>query len=108
MKTNPSSQWSVGQKVICINDSFPKAVLDWCNYLPVAGHIYIIRAMQVGRDHGTEHNILGFLLAEIVNPTSSWGCEAGFSYTRFVPWLDTCSETERDDAVEPAQLQEPE
>jgi len=48
---------------------------------------------------------LGFLLVEIVNPKSAWGCEAGFCHYRFVPWLDVASETERQNAGEPLQLQ---
>jgi hypothetical protein len=105
MNTNSPSQWSVGQKVICIDDSFPKAIVDWCDSLPIAGHVYTIRAIQAGYDSFTGLSNLGFLLVEIVNPTSSWGCEAGFCHYRFVPWLDVCSETESNDAVEPLQLQ---
>jgi hypothetical protein len=107
MKTNSSPVFRVGQKVICINDSFQGAVFDWCAYFPIAGHIYTIRAMQIGQDHVSGFSNLGFLLAEIVNPTSSNGKEAGFLQERFVPWLDACSETENknNDEVEPAQLQ---
>jgi hypothetical protein len=101
MNTNP---WSVGQKVVCINDAFPRAVLDWCDYLPRAGHVYTIRAMQIGRYSNTEFGCLGFLLEEIVNPPSSLGYEAGFTETRFVPWLDACSETAHNDKAEPVQL----
>ena len=100
---NPN--FSVGQKVICINDAFPARIADWCDSLPVAGHIYTIRAMQIGWNRVTECSNLGFLLDEIVNPTSSLGSECGFLQRRFVPWLETCSESEHHDAVEPAQLQ---
>jgi hypothetical protein len=90
------NQWGIGQKVVCINDSFPVAVVDWCASLPIAGHDYTIRAIQVGHNgpNGTQN--LGFLLTQIINPKFSLGCEAGFVNTRFVPWLDTCAETERD------------
>ncbi|MGA2240558.1 MAG: hypothetical protein ABSH11_00755 [Verrucomicrobiota bacterium] len=98
--------FSVGQKVICINDAFPARIADWCDSLPVAGHIYTIRAMQIGWNRITGFSNLGFLLTEIVNPTSSDGKEAGFLQERFVPWLEACSETEHNDAVEPLQLQE--
>jgi len=98
--------WGIGQKVVCIDDRFPQAVLDWCVALPVAGHIYTIRAIQPGHDCKTGLRNLGFLLVEIVNPKSSWGCEAGFVHTRFVPWLDVEAETEQDDAGEPVQVPE--
>ena len=104
MNTNSPSFWSLGQKVICIDDRFPRAVLDWCNHLPIAGYVYTIRAMQLGHDGVTGFSCLGFLLEEIVNPPSSLGYEAGFTHTRFVPWLNTCSEAERNDAAEPLQL----
>ena len=74
--------------VICIDDVFSQAVMDWCDYLPVAGRVYTIRAVQPGRNGVTGCGCLGFLLEEIVNPPSSLGCEAGFVHTRFVPWLD--------------------
>lgn len=106
MSATPRSQWSVGQKVICIDDRFPRAVLEWCNSVPTAGHIYTIRALQEGIDPTSLVYDLGFLLAEIVNPQDQAGREPGFFHTRFVPWLDTCSETEHNDAGEPVQLQE--
>lgn len=96
--------FSVGQKVICINDAFPRAIVDWCDSLPVADHVYTIRAMQIGRDSFTGCSNLGLLLAEIVNPTSSLGCEAGFCHYRFEPHLKACSESEYDDAVRQTQL----
>jgi hypothetical protein len=105
MNTNSSPIFCVGQKVICIDDAFPPRIADWCDLLPVAGHIYTIRAMQEGYNRVTGLPNFGLLLAEIVNPKSSWGCECGFLYGRFVPWLETCSESEHREAVEPAQLQ---
>jgi hypothetical protein len=101
-----NAKFSAGQKVICINDAFPARIADWCDSLPVAGHIYTIRAMQMGWNRITGFSNVGFLLDEIINPTSSRGGEAGFLQERFVPCLETCSETENYDAIEPLQLQE--
>lgn len=98
-------KFNVGQKVICINDAFPARIADWCDSLPVAGHIYTIRTMQMGWNRITGFSNVGFLLDEIINPTSSRGGEAGFLQERFVPWLETCSETEHYKQVELAQLQ---
>ena len=105
MNANSSPIFIVGQKVMCVNDSFSGGVFDWCISFPIAGHVYTIRAMQIGQDHVSGFSNLGFLLVEIVNPTSSDGKEAGFLQERFVPQFDACSETENNDAVEPAQLQ---
>lgn len=92
---NSAAHWSVGQKVTCINDTFPTAVLDWCEYLPRAGAVYTIRAMQISSDRIFGQAALGFLLEEIVNPPSSLGKEAGFVAERFTPWLEKCPESRR-------------
>jgi hypothetical protein len=93
MSINPSANWSVGQKVVCVNDAFPHAVLDWCDFLPRAGCVYTIRAIQLGVDGVTRLPSLGFLLEEFVNPPSSLGKEAGFDVSRFEPWLASDLET---------------
>lgn len=105
MNNNSSPTFHVSQKVVCINDSFSGRVFDWCAYFPVAGHVYTIRAMQVGRTPVTGFSNLGFLLEEIVNPKSSSGTEAGFLHERFTPWFDAYSEAEQNEAIEPVQLQ---
>jgi hypothetical protein len=97
---NPPTYWSLGQKVLCINDTFPPAVLDWCDCLPRAGGVYTIRAMRIGRDRISGQANLGFLLSEIVNPLSSLGKEAGFLAERFTPWLEKCTESRRQPEVE--------
>ena len=96
----PPAYWSVGQKVICINDTFPSAVLDWCEYIPRAGGVYTIRAMQISSDRISGQATLGFLLEEIVNPLSSLEKEAGFVAERFTPWLEKSAESRREHEVE--------
>ena len=95
---SPNRAWTVGQKILCIDDSFPRCITDWCDVLPVAGEVYTIRAMQLGGDPSTGFHGLGFLLAGLVNPRKASGSEAGFFHTRFVPWLDaesaSCSASE--------------
>lgn len=92
--------WHVGQKVICIDDAYTRAVMDWCDFLPVAGGVYTIRAMQVRRDRTVGGTSMGFLLEEFVNPPSSLGFEAGFTHTRFKPLVETNSETVRNALAE--------
>ncbi|HUI05855.1 MAG TPA: hypothetical protein VL486_02495 [Verrucomicrobiae bacterium] len=99
--------WDIGQKVVCINDSFPPAVADWCTSLPIAGYVYTIRAIQIGYNGPGGTQNLGLLLEEIVNPKSSLGYEAGFLTYRFVPWLDTCAETERGEVANTANGMRP-
>ncbi|BET68624.1 hypothetical protein ASA1KI_35420 [Opitutales bacterium ASA1] len=40
----------VGQKVVCVNDSFPPHVVELYEQLPVKGTIYTIRAASLGRE----------------------------------------------------------
>jgi hypothetical protein len=88
-----ANPWRLGQKVVCVNDAFPRAVLDWCDFLPRAGCVYTIRAIQLGVDGVTREISLGFLLEEFVNLQSSLGKEAGFDQSRFNPWLASDSGT---------------
>ncbi len=82
------NKWSIGQKALCIDDTFPRYIADWCDALPIAGHIYTIRGMQFGVDPITNMYDLGLLLEEISSPRKANGAEAGFFHTRFVPWID--------------------
>ena len=60
MNTNPPSSFYVDQRVICIDDRFPPAIIEWCDSLPIAGFVYTIRAMQTGRDPVTGLSNLDF------------------------------------------------
>lgn len=86
-KSSPSRVFTVGQKIRCIDDAFPRCIVDWCNSVPVAGEVYTIRGIQLGANPTTGHRDAGFLLAEIFNPRTN-GRESGFFHTRFIPWLD--------------------
>ena len=99
MNSNSFPVWQVGQKVICVDDVFSRVVLDWCDYLPRAGCVYTIRAMQLGYDGVTGLPSLGFLLEEFANPPSSLGYEAGFDQTRFAIWLATDADAKQDLAL---------
>jgi hypothetical protein len=87
------SSWFIGQKVLCIDDSFPRQISEWCDELPVAGEVYTIRGLQMGGSAVTGEYALGFLLEEIVNPRKADGNESGFFHTRFVPLFDAASES---------------
>jgi hypothetical protein len=94
----------VGQKVICIDDNFPKPVAKLYAELPKEGTTYTIRAVYAARaiahplpgaDGGAE---LGILLQEIHNPSDprhAGGSELGFKSDRFVG-EDRLSEVEGD------------
>ncbi|MGI8436069.1 MAG: hypothetical protein ACR2NX_04085 [Chthoniobacterales bacterium] len=100
--SSPNRAWTIGQKILCIDDSFPRCIVDWCNSVPVAGEVYTIRGIQLGDDPTTGHRDVGFLLAEIFNPRTN-GKETGFFHTRFIPWLDV--DVIDDSATERRELQ---
>lgn len=93
--------WFIGQRILCIDDTFPRQISEWCDALPVAGEVYSIRGLQMGGSAVTHEYDLGFLLEGIVNPRKADGSEPGFFHTRFVPLFDAASES----ATERSELQ---
>ena len=92
----------VGQKVCCIDDSFPASVSVLYTALPKKGQVYVIRAVQVGV--GLEPRVEGEVcvyLVGLVNPKSLKAPfrERGFKAERFRP-LDEIKEQNRKDDEE--------
>lgn len=76
--------WFIGQKIRCIDDTFPNSALEQARVFPIAGEVYTIRGMQTGIPPIIPGPFLGFLLAEVRNPLTADGKEPGFWHTRFV------------------------
>jgi len=80
---------NVGEKVVCINDTWDAWVFDTYDQLPEKGEIYTIRAVRAGRpnlDGGAA--VLTLLLEELVNDidySHVGGDELGFRAHRFAP-----------------------
>jgi hypothetical protein len=80
-----------GQKVVCINDSFPAVIRAIYKQLPVKGITYTIREVFLGREKvvkGGDSATVGLLLTELVNPPDPFHAgqqELGFSSERFAP-----------------------
>ena len=80
-----------GQKVVCINDTFPPLVRAIYKQLPVKGTTYTIREVFLGREKvvkGGDSVTVGLLLAELTNPQDPFHQgkqELGFSSERFAP-----------------------
>ncbi len=81
--------FSVGQKVVLVDDKWPETVKQLYLQLPVLETVYVVRAVRVGvradeliMDHRRvlEQSIL---LVSIYNPTNNIGVEAGFAASRF-------------------------
>lgn len=82
-----------GQRVICIDDSFPAPLRRVICEFPVKGRTYTIRAIQPGRAilhpvSPTSQVIPSLLLEELLNPPdpkNKHGAEIGFRADRFRP-----------------------
>jgi len=80
-----------GQKVVCINDSFPDLIRALYKQLPVKGVTYTIREVFLGREKvvkGGDSATVGLLLVELTNPPDPFHKgeqELGFSSERFAP-----------------------
>lgn len=80
-----------GQKVVCINDTFPELVRALYQQRPVKGVTYTVREVFLGREKivkGGDSATVGLLLVELVNgpdPFHQGKQELGFSSERFAP-----------------------
>jgi hypothetical protein len=80
-----------GQKVVCINDTFPPLIQALYKQLPVKGDTYTIREVFLGREKvvkGGDSATVGLLLEELHNPPDPFHegkQELGFSSERFAP-----------------------
>ncbi len=80
-----------GQRVVCINDTFPEMVRAIYTELPVKGRTYTIREVYLGRERivkGGDSATVGLLLVELLNPPDPFHAgreELGFSSERFAP-----------------------
>jgi hypothetical protein len=80
-----------GQKVVCINDTFPALIRALYKQLPVKGNTYTIREVFLGREKivkGGDTATVGLLLSELTNPPDPFHQgqqELGFTSERFAP-----------------------
>lgn len=79
-----------GQRVVCVDDRFPKWVVEYFNQLPVKGRTYTIREVCLRREtlRGSESATIAVLLHELHNPPDpahKGGEELAFKAERFAP-----------------------
>jgi hypothetical protein len=81
--------FSVGQKVVLVDDKWPESVKELYLQLPVLNQVYVVRAVRVGVRADElimdMRRVLeqSLLLVGIYNPTNNLGVEAGFAASRF-------------------------
>jgi hypothetical protein len=89
-----------GQKVVCINDSFPALIRAIYKQLPVKAATYTIREVFLGREKvvkGGDTATVGLLLVELTNPEDPFHQgkqELGFSSERFAPLEEKTDDAE--------------
>lgn len=76
---------TVGQKVVCINSTFPLGIEKAYTALPVKDSTYVIRAIAIGQNIVTgEQGEVILLLFGLNNPKrQKTGLEPGFKQERF-------------------------
>ena len=79
--------FTIGQKVVCIDDKFIDAIKKLYLMLPVEGVTYVIRDLVIGQHQPGGQGDVCVLLIGLVNPkaNSKAALERGFSETRFRP-----------------------
>jgi hypothetical protein len=79
-----------GQRVVCVDDRFPKWVVEFFNQLPVKGRTYTVREVCLRREtmRGSDSATIALLLEELHNPpdpTHKGNEELAFKSERFAP-----------------------
>lgn len=99
-----------GQRVVCINDTFPDFVKAIYRELPVKGNTYTIREVFLGREkvvRGGDSATVGLLLQELTNPPDPFHQgqqELGFTSERFAPLEELPDEEAYAEAEEEMEL----
>lgn len=77
----------VGQKIICVNDTFPEFIMEFYDQLPKKDQVYVIRQVSMGVNFKAELGEVCLLLVGIHNPKSDKPPfpERGFNSERFRP-----------------------
>jgi hypothetical protein len=111
--------FDIGQKIVCINDTFEATIRRIYQALPQKGKTYTVRECDIGRrqvtspGEGANKNVqLTYLvrLYELRNPADPYmgdlGDELGFDASRFVP-LEELTEEERLALSQPLEVTKP-
>lgn len=75
----------VGSKVVCIDDSFDPAVLEFYTALPKKGTVYVVREMRIGVNPQNDPGEICIYVIGLNNPRSTVSPfpERGFRQERF-------------------------
>jgi hypothetical protein len=95
------SHFSIGDKVVCVDDKFPPDISKLYDALPVKDTTYVVRDIRLGINLTLEGDV-SVLLIGLVNPKadSKANLERGFCADRFRPLDELRSEQTATQSVE--------
>jgi hypothetical protein len=95
------SNFSIGDKVVCVDDKFPPDISKLYDALPVKDTTYVVRDIRLGINLTLEGDV-SVLLIGLVNPKadSKAGLERGFRADRFRPLEELRNEQTASKSVE--------
>jgi hypothetical protein len=106
------SNFSIGEKVVCVDDKFPPDISKLYDALPVKDSTYVVRDIRLGINLILEGDV-SVLLIGLVNPKadSKAGLERGFRADRFRPLEEfrneksaSKPEQEKKELLEPVEI----
>jgi hypothetical protein len=105
--------YSVGDKVVCIDDQFPLGIEKLYDQLPVKDKVYVVRDIRLGVALDCKNGAASVLLVGLVNPRaeSKAALERGFNSDRFVKLeelQDAARERQADKKEQEQEIVEPE
>ena len=95
------TNFSIGDKVVCVDDKFPPDISKLYDALPVKDSTYVVRDIRLGINLTMEGDV-SVLLIGLLNPKadSKANLERGFRADRFRPLEELRSETKDSTSVE--------
>src|SRR5277367_5951943 len=95
------SDFSIGDKVVCVDDKFPPDISNLYDALPVKDSTYVVRDIRLGINLTLEGDV-SVLLVGLVNPKadSTANLERGFRADRFRPLEELRNEKKESTTVE--------
>lgn len=103
------NNFSIGAKVVCVNDEFPPDISKLYDALPVKDNTYVVRDIRLGINLIMEGDV-SVLLVGLINPKadSKANLERGFRADRFRPLEELRAENKQFTAAEDKkELSEP-
>jgi hypothetical protein len=99
--------FSLGQKIVLVDDQWTETVLDLYLSLPIKDSVYVVRQTRVGVKADElimdQRRVLeqSLLLVGIENPSNNLGVEYGFAASRFrsLEFLQDKATAEKEDLI---------